>query len=245
MDEVQNAAFHRFVPSTEDWGRSELKILSVGSGEGEVDRDWIAHLEKKGFAIRKYVAVEPLENHIAPLRAHLESELPADVIEIRQQRIEDLALDEKFDLIHAVHVVHWLQQPERVLADLSRSCSAGGKMIVILQSDRGVPRLYDRFRDVKSRRDGTLTAEVLCEQLRDVNLRFSCDYVPAELDVTEIVAGNETGKDLLRFLMSNDLSSVDARRFRDMCSYVESIAVRRGDRFILEEPFAFIVITRD
>ena len=66
------------------------------------DRDFIKSIASR---IDRYVCIEPLKEHLGPLKANLLKVLSEDQIEIHQATAEDFYTDRKFDIIHNVHVL--------------------------------------------------------------------------------------------------------------------------------------------
>jgi len=102
------------------------KILSVGSGTGYPDQGLLELLAKiakeEGLEKRKIVytvsepdpkAVEVCKGNLEAATKGLDFEFKFDVAP-SEKYIE--ALEEEFDLIHFVHVLSWLKDPESILA---------------------------------------------------------------------------------------------------------------------------------
>lgn len=232
MDSVQIEKFRSLI-NKKFSADKKLMVLSIGSGEGDFDTDFIKSISAK---IDRYVCIEPLKEHLGPLKSNLLKVLSERQIEIHHGTIENFYTDRKFDVVHNVHVLHWIKDPLRILKRIESYLAKGGISITVLQSKYGMPRLYSRLKtDIK----GSLTAEALFQDMCKEGMKhYQLDYVPSVLDITTIVHRTRLGKSILEFIVSRKLND---QQFLQAVPFVLSLSVKRKDRTIIAEPFAFIV----
>lgn len=235
MDELQLEKFQSLI-RTNFSKYKKFTVLSVGSGEGDFDRDFIKSIASR---IDRYVCIEPLKEHLGPLKANLLKVLSEDQIEIHQTTAEDFYTDRKFDIIHNVHVLHWIKNPVGFLKKLESYLSKGGLNITVLQSESGMPRLYSKLKPTSK---GSLTAEKLLLGMRKEGItHYRIDYVPSELDVTSIANRQVKGKKILEFVISAKLTNA---QFFQAVPLVLELAEIRKNKTVISEPFAFVVNER-
>lgn len=235
MDLLQHQKFISIIDANFPKDKA-ISILSVGSGKGDFDRHLI---EALGERVRYYTCLEPLHEHITPLSENLRSVLPQEKFEIYQMVAEGFLTDRKFDVIHNVHVIHWIKDPVNTLKKLESFLLDGGLNITVLQSERGMPRLYSIFKPGEA---GSLTAERLFQEMREAQMdQYHMEYVPAVLDATSIVYGEERGKKILQFVVSGKMTD---EQFRQAIPAVTSIASIESEKYLIQEPFAFIMNAR-
>lgn len=211
----------------------KLTVLSIGSGKGDFDKDFIRSIASK---IDRYVCVEPMKEHLDLLKKNLLEVLSEEQIEIHQAKAEDFYANRQFDVIHNVHVIHWANDPVGVLKKLESYLKTGGLNITVLQSEKGMPRLYSWLKPGK---EGSLTAEKLFKDMLNSGMNHYClDYVPAELDVQSLLKEEEEGKKILQFIISSKLTDL---QFQQALPFIRSLAITRQNKAVISEPFAFIV----
>lgn len=245
MDQVQNEAFSHFIEQFKITSPRKISILSIGSGNGNLDREWIHIIKQSGLKIKKYVAIEPISSHIDQLRENLNQVLPLKKIEIKNQAIESLRFIEKFDLIHAVHVVHWFQKPIQAIDQLNSYLRGeNSQVLIVIQSEKGIPRVYKKLENFHFVQRGCLTGETLKLQLEASRIPAKMNYVESELDVTDIVERRGKGRKLMKFILSQDLKKVSKESFKEIAAAIESLSIRKESQNIIEEPFVFLNIQK-
>ena len=236
MDECQTEKFDEIIHSKASiWKGKAIKILSIGSGTGDLDLRIISSIFANHLAIEKYVCVEPIHENAEPLKTNLRKVLAEDQFEVIESLFEDKEFSTSFDFIHNVHVIHWMKNPVSALKKMDNLLETSGLVVSVLQSEKGMPRLYTRL---KQSVDGILTAEMLIQMAKVENLSYHINYVPTHLDVTSIVHKEELGKKILQFVISRKL---DESQYEESIPYIKDLAKEENGKFLIEEPFAFII----
>lgn len=236
MDECQQKKFSEIIENQSSiWKDRAIKILSVGSGTGDFDVQIISSIFANNLKIKKYVCVEPLRENIEPLKNNLGKVLSNEQYEVIESLFENCQFSTSFDFIHNVHVIHWMKDPVESLKKMDSLLNENGLVVSILQSKKGMPRVYKRLKPDLA---GCLTAEKLMKGILAERLNYHMEYIPSELDVTSIINRQEEGKKILQFVISGKL---DDPQFELSIPAVEELTREENGRFIIDEPFACIV----
>ena len=121
---------------------NSYSILAVGSGTGYPDvalLNVLASLANKSTRIT-YVVAEPDPKAVEVCKANLEKASKNLDIEFKFEVAPSeqflLGLKGKFDLIHFVHVISWLKDPERILKKCYEELLAENGMIAVVDFDK-------------------------------------------------------------------------------------------------------------
>ena len=236
MDDCQTKEFEDIIHSQASiWKGKAIRVLSVGSGTGDFDSKIISSIFANRLAIEKYVCVEPIQENIKPLKTNLRKVLAEDQFEVIESLFEDNEFPVSFDFIHNVHVIHWMKNPVNALKKMDQLLVQNGLVVSVLQSEKGLPRLYGRF---KQSSEGILTAERLIQMAKVESLSYHINYVTTHLDVTSIVNKEELGRKILQFVISRKL---DESQYEESIPYIKDLAKKDNGKYLIEEPFAFII----
>eukprot|EP00112_Aurelia_sp_Birch-Aquarium-sp1_P004455 Seg1507.4 transcript_id=Seg1507.4/GoldUCD/mRNA.D3Y31 product="hypothetical protein" protein_id=Seg1507.4/GoldUCD/D3Y31 len=117
-------------------------ILAVGSGTGYPDvalLNALASFAKKSTRIT-YAVAEPDPLAVAVCKANLEKASTSLNIEFKFEVVPSeqflLGLKGKFDLIHFVHVISWLKDPERILKKCYEELLADNGVMAVVDFDK-------------------------------------------------------------------------------------------------------------
>jgi SAM-dependent methyltransferase len=229
------------------------RVLSIGSGKGDLDVLLAAQIDHdEDVHVIQWDAVEPNGEHLVDLHNNLKtiSETTGASTRLFEGTIESLTSSDspiaksKYSIIHMIHCVHWFQDPVASLVKSRSLLAVGGKLLVYLQSDRGVPRLYGFMEKLKGHGLASLTAEALCKsiQAHDDDFKLSMHHIPATLDVSDIISRSDTGYQILSFLLSCDLTTPllkEDQRVKDLIHYIQDLA---NDQKQFNEPIGVIEI---
>lgn len=220
--------------------RVPTRVLSVGSGAGDVDLAWSRVLwgaEEVGGTGRSYVCLEPSEEHFALLEEGTKDE---SAFECKRTTFEALEGDEgEFDLILFVHSAQWLGDFEASMARARAMLAPGGAVVVCLQGEHGVPLLREcaeRFRSAQKM--PILTAENAFKRLERAGIAARLEVIPARVDVTEVLAGSMRGRALLSFFINYDVSDADQDEIEPLVGIIEAHADAQdasGKRWMRED----------
>ena len=248
MSTNQNLWFADFVPELANHrfslGKTDFSVLSIGTGEGDNDLLWANKLAQH-FSSVYYHAVEPNALHVQLLQERIQKRPFSNVsFSINPVRFETFTTKEKFDLIHFVHCIHLLEDPIASVRHAQTMLDSSGHILVIQQSEEGVPRLHQQFLpSLIGQVERSLSAQQLCERLQNANVPHTVEWLDARLNVTECIQQTETGLSLLSFMMSCDLRGLPSHKLNPLFKELGNMATIGNDGlFWLHEPVGLIKI---
>ncbi len=113
------------------------QALEIGCGAGFL----AIALAQRGWRVQ---AIDSAESMLALARRHAEEAAVADSLTLAQGDVYALAVpDGSCDLVIALGVLPWLEQPSRALQEMARVTRPGGFVIVSTANRTGLPGLLD------------------------------------------------------------------------------------------------------
>lgn len=219
-----------------------MRILSVGPGNGMLDLPLIASLADAGIAAA-YVGVDP--NPVACRRfiEGAETLNPSGVsLSVQECNVDDLADDEGFDLIHAVHSLYYVPDPPETIGRLLRRLRPGGRL-VIFQAPRGeLNELSECFWRI-DKGSQVWFSDRLESWLAPSGQPFEKQRIDARLDVTSAINLDDPhGQLVLDFILHTASSDLGASVLELGIEYLRAISQRDDDRWLAPHPVdAFVV----
>ena len=186
-----------------------LSVLSIGSGEGDIDIE-IIHSILPSLNSRwkrlKYVALEPNPIHRdrflerldkASFDKNVEVSVSEDCFE--PGRFES---EEKYDLVLLTHVLYYFDDPYQAIQGALNQTKKGGKVVIVHQTATGIPQIqHEHMLEAKGNQNEMCTAEDI-RNLLDTKLHHhQYHHVDARLDVTDCLQRLETGVKIMSFCM--------------------------------------------
>lgn len=114
-------------------------VLEVGVGTGLSLPDYASHLQVTGVDFSREM--------LAKAHRKVEAEHLSHVVELRQMDARALDYpDNHFDTVVAMYLVSVVPEPERVVAEMARVCTSGGKVIIVnhFARDHGLLSVLER-----------------------------------------------------------------------------------------------------
>lgn len=134
-----------YSPSHQD---DTLSILSIGSGEGDIDLEIIQSLIPRLNPRRKqlkYVALEPNPIHRDRFLQRLdEASLGQNVeVSVRDEYFEPgrFEKEQKYDLVLLTHVLYYFDKPYQAIQSAVNQTKDGGKVVIVHQTATGIPQI--------------------------------------------------------------------------------------------------------
>ena len=233
--------------------RSDIfSVLSVGSGEGDVDlaivQNLIPHLRARHMRL-KYVALEPNPIHRQCFLARLQ-ELSLDesieicVLEDRFAAADSAGDRQRYHLILLVHVLYYFRDPYLAIQHALARLEPQGKAIVAHQEETGIPQIQrQHMMSLKGDREELLTAEIVKNLLVEKGHDFSYQSVDASLDITEGLAGSEAGIKIMSFCMECDLRHLEDSKLDRLTRSFRALAnFKENGRAFIEEPIGVFIL---
>lgn len=219
-----------------------MRILSVGPGNGMLDLPLIESLAGAGVAAA-YVGVDPSLVACRRFIQGCETLKPRGVsLSVQECDVDDLAGDERFDLIHAVHSLYYSPDPAETIGRLLGRLRPGGQL-VIFQAPRGkLNALADCFWRADQ---GSLVwfSDRLDSWLAQSGQPFERQRINGRLDVTKALDLDDPhGRLVLDFVLHIASSTLDASVIELAIEYLRAVSQRDGGRWLAPHPVdAFVV----
>ena len=222
--------------------RRQVNVLSIGSGIGTPDVI-LARALARQTSIGHYQAIEPNIQHLEGLERSMQQiKALGATVRIAADRMEEVALDRKYDLIHLIHCMNWMADPVGLVDRLYEHLRPGGELWIILQSERGIPRLYSPMK--LENQAGYLSIESLISALASRAYPHHLKYVQARIRVHEILAHTKKGWDVLSFLVNGNIHLLqDKTKFR-LAKVLRKAARHDTQGAYIAEPFGFLVLRK-
>ncbi len=224
--------------------RPEVHILSIGTGEGDVDLALHEALGRQGARAR-FTAVEPSPSQRALLEARLWEGGAARDFTIRGQRFEELHTRQRFDLVLLCQSAYYFD-PAALPALLRRAFSlvaSGGSLVIAHQSGKGIPELQaEHMLALKGSHEAMLDGDDIAGLLeRDGSIpylghrdRFE---IPAALEVSRCLdPDSPEGLDIMSFCLECELRVLPGARVAALRSGFARLARAAAGGIWLWEP---------
>lgn len=219
-----------------------MHVLSVGSGGGMLDVPLAALLGQGGARLR-YVGVDPNRVECASFaRRFAEAELAGAALDVVPSAYAAWEAPRAFDLVHFVHSLYYMPDPEAALAKARRELAPGGRLAVLHAPREALNQLAVRFYDKQYGRP-TLFSEELAAHLDAWGWCYEHTRLEARVDVTPFVEGDPELATALR----DFIVQVDGRRLplpvqRLVERYLRLVADEDGGRAFIAHPVdAFLI----
>ena len=224
-------------------------VLSVGSGEGDVDFAFIdaltAALSPRWNGLR-YDALEPnavqralFEQRLAqtPLDARVTVTMDDQSIE----QIDDTTHAQRYDLILFVHVFYYFETPTQIIADALKLLKPNGRLMIVHQTPIGIPEIQQaHMLAIKGDEAEMFTTDDLRDLLDAEEYLYRYEQIDAHLDVTDCLRETEDGLKIMSFCMECDLRPVDYTSI--LQAFAELAENRPNGRALLHEPIGVFTV---
>ena len=215
-------------------GRSELRILSVGSGAGLFEIPMLLMLKSK----TKYFVGVDVNNHACQvLRNRLQEEFGSSLdFEVENLSFDEYRTDRRFEIVLFNHAFEYLDGNPLSWIQKSRELLAEAGIVLIFSPNRGgINRFYDE-----------LFAPFLSEDLKPLLARTGINYstttIDAECDLS-LLDGDEEDSNrirLLSFLTQTDCRNLPPSTQREFAGYF--LSLRKGETSMIPHPTTLFVL---
>ncbi|XP_077870299.1 histamine N-methyltransferase-like [Saccoglossus kowalevskii] len=212
--------------------RSEVRVLSIGSGNGDVDFHFINALVDKYTAIH-YTVVEPANGPIDKFKRLIESNkdkwngvnFTFHVQEV-EEYLEEGGTSDKYDVIHACHSLYRFRDAENTLRYLYNILSMEGMLLIRVIKDESHSR-YQTLLDNGLKSRECRYREDAIKMIGKLDLESRNEVRVLSILLDPAMVGNRMLDFLtvvLNFRNSRPPDEVEdcLRYFRDECCYVKA-----------------------
>lgn len=228
-----------------------FRVLSIGSGSGELDLEVLQMLRARLSPRRPliYQALEPNPVHyneclhaLGPFSGH--DATTVEVLPLPFAAPGGFASQERYDLVLFIHVLYYFPKLIDCLAHALGMLAPSGRVVIVHQTEVGIPELQEaHMMDLRGNREQILTTAQVRSQMHEAGLRHDYEEVEAHLDVSECLRGSEDGLKILSFCMECDLRSLDeARRDGLLASLRARVQLSPAGAAQLREPIGLFIV---
>ncbi|MBC6478786.1 MAG: methyltransferase domain-containing protein [Hormoscilla sp. GM7CHS1pb] len=228
-----------------------FSVLSIGSGEGDIDIEIIHSLLprlKPRWQRLRYVALEPNPSHRDRFLERLEKASFDETVEVsvRGESFEPgrRESEEQYDLVLLVHVLYYFKDRYKTIRSALSQTSEGGRVVIIHQAAMGIPQIQrQHLLSAKGNQNEMFTAEDIKNLLDTRSHQYQLDNVEARLDVTECLQRLEKGVKIMSFCMECDLRQLQESKFAKILQAFWRLAeISDSGRAYIREPIGVFVL---
>ncbi|CAK6448606.1 unnamed protein product [Pipistrellus nathusii] len=194
--------------------KSEIKILSIGGGAGEIDLQILTKVQDQfpGVHINNEV-VEPSAEQIAKYKEFVAKSSNLENIKFAwhketsseyQNRVMENRELQKWDFIHMIQMLYYVKDIPATLKFFHSLLSTNAKLLIVLVS--GISAWDKLWRKYGSRlpRDDLcqyITSTDVTQMLDKLEIKYECSHLLSTMDISDcFIDGNENGDLLWDFL---------------------------------------------
>ncbi|KAI1899232.1 hypothetical protein AGOR_G00059690 [Albula goreensis] len=195
-------------------GQSNLNILGVGSGAGEIDLEMMSQVRLKhpGVNIDNEV-VEPSEEMMLNYKALVSKSPNLEHVNFNWNKMTASEFEnywrgkkstKKMDFIHMIQMLYYVADPDATVSFFRSLLNKNGKLMIILVADKsGWGNLWKKYKTQLCQNDISqcVTTGDIKSFLDAKGIKYKNYQLPSQLDITECFKeGDERGELLLDFL---------------------------------------------
>ncbi|XP_075386137.1 histamine N-methyltransferase [Tenrec ecaudatus] len=240
--------------------KSELKILSVGGGSGEIDLQILSKFQAQypGIQIKNEV-VEPSAEQIAKYKELVAKTSNLENIKFAwhketsseyQHRVTEEKEHQKWDFIHMIQMLYYVKDIPATLEFFHGLLATNSMILIIVVSGTsGWNKLWKKYESRLPRNDlcQYVTSSDLTQILDDLKIRYTCSDLLSTMDISDcFIEGNENGDLLLDFLTETcnfNTTAPMALKAEIMQDLQEpEFSVKRDGKIFFNNNLSFIVV---
>jgi SAM-dependent methyltransferase len=233
-----------FVPGI--GGRKSAKVLSIGSGTGDFDLILMQMLHNR-IPNLYYTALDPnVEHNKIFLNRYKNLSLQLASFRIIAKPFYENCIEGGFDLIHLTHCLYYIPDRKAAIECAYEMLNPGGILLIFHQTPMGINEIQRTYlKRVKGNEKELFSSYDIIQILNELKLKFSFDILISDVDVTDCIKGNETGKKILNFFMESNLDGLDGALRDEIICNLKEISRSEGGRYFLFHPGGIFWIRKD
>lgn len=223
--------------------QDSLKILSVGCGSGILDNPLLSALAKSEKPVN-YTGIDPNSVACGRFRDAFELLQLANVqLEVREETVESISCDERFDIIHAVHSLYYFDDPAAAIEQLLARLNKTGKLVIFQAPKAELNQLADCFwfhdQDVD-----IWFSERLQKHLHELGCVSTMTRIDGQVDVASCFdPSSPEGSLILDFVTQIDCNLLQPAAREQLLGFLKTIAEFSGDQILVPHPVDVFEIT--
>lgn len=225
---------------------SPLKILSIGSGDGDFDLELMKILMPH-WGIDTYIAVDPNPHHNQIFESRFrESNLSVPNFEILSETFPVSQLDIKFDLVHMTHCLYYIPDRLKAIQAALGSLAERGLILVFHQTQLGINEIQRRFmKRAKGSENEIYSSRDIYRLLRSLKVSFDFVLLEGMLDVSDLFALHSHRSDLLlNFFLECRADLLSSEFKKEVVSFIKKLAIAENGRQLIHHPVGVFCISR-
>lgn len=217
--------------------RPSARVLSVGSGTGDFDLALMRMLMTKISHI-SYVALDPNQEHnLIFYNRYKNCGLELKSFQIIPRPFGQDRLEGCFDLIHLTHCLYYIPDRRMAIRRAYELLSPGGFLLVFHQTTLGINEIQRAYmKRVKGDEKEMFSAHNIALIFEELGLKFNYDVLISDIDVTDCIDENETGRKILNFFLESDLEGIDSALRKEIIQKMKEICRYENGRYFLFHP---------
>ncbi|NEQ96344.1 MAG: methyltransferase domain-containing protein [Cyanothece sp. SIO2G6] len=228
-----------------------LSVLSIGSGEGDIDLEIIKRLTPEPdvpWKRLRYVALEPNPIHRDRFLHNLSHTALADTteVEVRGDYFDpnQPPPQEQYDLVLLTHVLYYFDDPTQAIRQALAHTKPYGQVVIIHQAAVGIPQIQrEHMLDIKGDEDEMLTADDIQNLIKRQSWPYQLHHIDAQLDVTPCLQQLDTGIKIMSFCMECDLRLLQEAKFAKVLQAFWQLAkIDDTGKAFIQEPLGVLVV---
>lgn len=227
--------------------KESFSVLSVGSGAGDFDFQFIQILKSK-FKALEYVALEPNKVFCQEFKAMIASHPFHDVrFEIHSVPFEEFSVDKRFNLVHLTQCLYYIPDRQRAILNALDMILDDGLVLIFNQTPMGINQIQRMFlKRVKGSEDKMFSSKELQAILDHHQIPYRLDVVDSFLDVSDCFRLNpESGGNLLSFILESDVRRLLPTTKREIVDYIQELSFYYQGRRLIFHPVAIFSLFKE
>ncbi|XP_024425450.2 histamine N-methyltransferase isoform X1 [Desmodus rotundus] len=240
--------------------KSEIKILSIGGGAGEIDLHILSKVQSQypGVPINNEV-VEPSAEQIAKYKEFVAKSSNLENIKFAwhketsseyKNRIMEKKELQKWDFIHMIQMLYYVQDIPATLKFFHSLLGTNAKILIIVVSGTsGWDKLWKKYGSRLPRDDlcQYITATDLTQMLDALGIKYECHDLPSTMDISDcFIDDNENGALLWDFLTEtcnfNTTAPPDLKAEITKALQEPEFSVKKDGKVLFNNNLSFIVV---
>jgi SAM-dependent methyltransferase len=226
---------------------SRIRMLSAGCGSGILDIPLMQAIAG-GFAHVDYTAFDPNATACERFRNAFDLlEHPHVDLEVLETTVEKIregkpVIDQKFDMVQAVHCLYYFDDPRLDVSCLSQMLEPGGQMVIVQAPKAELNQLADCFWQGHFQESIWYSAD-LENFLEEEDCSFHQHRIEAFVDITACFEdGNPLGKDVLDFLLQTPSAELTPKVKALTLEFLDQISIHDNGKILAPHPADVFVI---